>query len=219
MPVEVGEGGERDAGIPQWTPSNACDENEHAFLLGAASWARSTRRDLKDLTLIMKINRTALAVCAAFMFTLPASSHASNAADSSSQDQAQAQDGAGFDDRRGYFNNVEDYKFDAAMHIAQFNAGHTFSGKLPRELPAVVVLRITVDESGRITEMWVQRAPEGDDRASKIAMASIQRAGVLPRPLNLADGPDRSLSYSETFLFNADNQFQIRSLAPIQTPD
>jgi protein TonB len=85
--------------------------------------------------------------------------------------------------------------------------------------PAVVGLRITVDASGRITEMWVQREPEGDDRAAKIAMASMDRAGVLPRPLNLADGPDRSLSYSETLLFNADNQFQLRTLAPIQTPD
>ena len=164
----------------------------------------------------MKTNRTTLAACAAFIVALPAFGHAANFR---AHDQAQATAGAGSADGRAYFNHVDDYKADAAAHIMQFNAGHTFSGKLPRELPAVVVLRITVDEGGRITEMWVQRAPEGDDRASKIAMASIERAGVLPRPLNLAGGPDRSLSYSETFLFNADNQFQIRTLAPIQTPD
>jgi protein TonB len=70
-----------------------------------------------------------------------------------------------------------------------------------------------------MTDVWVQRAPENDDGAAKIAMASMFRAGVLPRPLNLASGPERSLSYSETFLFNADNRFQMRTLAPVQTED
>jgi protein TonB len=82
-----------------------------------------------------------------------------------------------------------------------------------------VVLRITVDEDGWITNVWVQRAPEGDDLASTIAIDSMYRARTLPRPLNLANGADGTLSYSETFLFNADNQFQIRTLAPVQTAD
>ena len=174
----------------------------------------------------MNTHRTALAGCAAFIFSLSACSHAPGVANSFTQyaqyaqfDNAQAPPGAGFAERRATFNSVDDYKFDAAVHVAQVNAAHTFSGKLPRELPAVVVLRITVDDSGRITDMWVQRAPEGDDRAANMAMASMERAGVLPPPLNLADGPDRSLSYSETFLFNADNQFQLRTLAPVQTLD
>lgn len=164
----------------------------------------------------MNTSRTALAACAAFIFTLPACSYAAN---SSTQYQPQAAPGASVAGQRTSFNSVDDYKFDAAAQVVQFNAAHTFTGKLPTMLPAVVVLRITVDESGRMTDVWVQRSPEDDDLASKIAMASMHRAGVLPRPLNLANGPDRSLSYSETFLFNADNLFQIRTLAPIQTAD
>jgi protein TonB len=182
----------------------------------------------------MKTNRIALAACTAVIFTLPACGHAPSVANSSAQYsstqysstpyspaqyQAQAVPGAGPTDRRASFNSVDDYKLDAAIQIAQFNAEHTFTGRLPPKLSAVVVLRITVDEGGRISDVWVQRAPEGDDLASKIAMASMHRAGVLPRPLNLAHATDRSLSYSETFLFNADNQFQIRTLAPVQTPD
>jgi protein TonB len=177
----------------------------------------------------MKTNGIALAACAAVIFTLPACGHAPSVADSSTpyaeaqysspQYQAQAVPDAGPADRRASFNSVDDYKLDAAIQIAQFNAEHTFSGRLPPKLKAVVVLRITVDEGGRISDVWVQRAPEGDELASKIAMASMHRAGVLPRPLNLAHATDRSLSYSETFLFNADNQFQIRTLAPVQTPD
>jgi protein TonB len=101
----------------------------------------------------------------------------------------------------------------------RYNTAHTFSGKLPPMLPAVVVLRITVDDTGRMTDVWVQRAPEDDIDAARIAVASMHRAGVLPRPFNLATGPERSLSYSETFLFNDDYRFQIRTLAPIQTED
>jgi protein TonB len=117
------------------------------------------------------------------------------------------------------FDSVDSYKYHVARHIMRYNADHTFSGKLPPMLPAVVVLRITVDEMGRMTDCWVQRSPEDDNGAAKIAVASMRRAGVLPRPLNLASGPNRSLSYSETFLFNDDYRFQIRTLAPIQTED
>ena len=159
----------------------------------------------------MTINRTVFAVSTALIFTLSACSHAPSVANSAPDYQPQAATGGTFADRRTSFNSLDDYKFDAAVQIVQFNAAHTFSGKLPPMLPAVVVLRITVDEGGRITDVWVQRAREGDVIASKIAMASMHRAGVLPKPLNLANGPDRSLSYSETFLFNNANRFQVRT--------
>ncbi len=115
------------------------------------------------------------------------------------------------------FESVDEYKYYAARHVMRSNAGHTFSGKLPPIVPAVVVLRITVDETGAITNMWVQRKPGHDEGESEIAMASMARAGALPPPSNLAAYPWRTLEYSETFLFNDRKQFQIRSLAPVQT--
>lgn len=117
------------------------------------------------------------------------------------------------------FSSVDDYKRFAARHVMRFNRGHTFSGSLPAMLPAVVVLRITVDESGALNDVWVQRPPSLDEGESRIALASVRRAGLLPRPYNLANGPGRTLSFSETFLFNADMRFQIRTLAPIQAAD
>ena len=81
-------------------------------------------------------------------------------------------------------------------------------------LPAVVVLTITVDESGRTIEVSAQRSP--DDEATAVAIASIYHAGSLPSPRNLVAGPERSLTYSETFLFDADYRFQLRTLAPRQ---
>jgi protein TonB len=167
----------------------------------------------------MKTYRITLATCVAFLLLLPACGQQVRNVVEPSPRYEQGARRSDLSDRRTSFASVDDYKFDAAVQIVQFNAAHTFSGKLPAMLPAVVVLRIKVDEWGHIRSAWVQRAPEGDAVASQIALASMDRAGTLPRPLNLADGPDRSLSFSETFLFNSENKFQVRTLAPIQTPD
>ena len=114
------------------------------------------------------------------------------------------------------FESVDEYKYYVAQHVMRYNVDHTFSGRLPPMLPAIVVLRITVDKAGRIRDMWVQRKPSHDEGESELAMAAMYRAGVLPSPDNLAPLPWRTLEYSETFLFNARKQFQIRSLAPVQ---
>ncbi len=119
--------------------------------------------------------------------------------------------------QRTYFDSVEAYKSDVAEQIMRYNGAHTFSGKLPPMLPAIVVLSITVDNNGKMTKVAVQRSRDHD--ASKVALASMQRTGALPRPFNLATGPGRSLTFSETFLFNADYRFQLRTLAPVQYAD
>lgn len=126
----------------------------------------------------------------------------------------QADDGAPLPLQRTAFDNVDMYKSDAAWHIMRHNTAHTFSGALPPMLPAVVVLRITVDHTGKLTSVSVQRSR--DDEASKVAVASMRRTAYLPMPYNLARGPGRSLTFSETFLFNRDYRFQLRTLAPIQ---
>ena len=99
----------------------------------------------------------------------------------------------------------------------RYNAAHTFNGQLPPMLPAIVVLSITVDKTGNMTKLAVQRSRDSD--ASNVALASMRRAGILPKPFNLVTGAGGSLTFSETFLFNADYRFQLRTLAPIQHSD
>ena len=119
--------------------------------------------------------------------------------------------------QRTAFDSVDAYKNEAAAHIVRHNGAHTFSGRLPPMLPAIVVLSITVDSQGRMTRVAVERSRDAE--ASKVALASMQRTGTLPMPFNLATGPGRSLTFSETFLFNADYRFQLRTLAPVQYAD
>jgi protein TonB len=116
--------------------------------------------------------------------------------------------------QRVAFDNVDAYKSDAAYHVMHHNTAHTFSGALPPMLPAIVVLRITVDHTGKLTQVIVQRSR--DNEASRVALASMRRTAYLPMPYNLARGPGRSLTYMETFLFDRDYRFQLRTLAPVQ---
>lgn len=114
-------------------------------------------------------------------------------------------------DFSGDRGGIDSYKIVVANHIARTNLGNTFEGRLPPMLPAVVVLRISVDSLGRVVEAYVQRSR--DDSASKIALASVQRSGNFPSPCSLINGQNTVLSFSETFLFNDQYQFQLRSIA------
>lgn len=109
---------------------------------------------------------------------------------------------------------IDIYKVGVARHILRSNLGYTFDGHLPPMLPAVVVLRLSVDRTGKPTDVLVQRSR--DNLATQIAVASIQRSGNFPLPCALIAANLGTVTFSETFLFNGQYQFQLRSLADPQ---
>jgi protein TonB len=111
---------------------------------------------------------------------------------------------------------LDDYKTQVAQHVLQHNPDRSYSGKLPPMLPAIVVLRITVDENGGLEDVFVQRSR--DDDASQIALDSMRRSTPLPPPHALAQA-DGKLTFLETFLFADSGRYQLRSLAEPQTAD
>ncbi|MGB9109911.1 MAG: energy transducer TonB [Telluria sp.] len=111
---------------------------------------------------------------------------------------------------------LDDYKTQVAQHVLQHNPERSYSGKLPPMLPAIVVLRITVDENGGLDDVAVQRSR--DDDASQIALDSMRRSSPLPPPRQLAQAGGK-LTFSETFLFADSGRYQLRSLAAPQTAD
>ena len=106
---------------------------------------------------------------------------------------------------------LDAYKTEVAQHVMRHNTGQTFSGQLPPMLPAIVVVNITVGEDGELQDVVVQRSRDPD--ASKVALASMRRGGRLPPPVNLLATNMRALTFSETFLFDDQYRFQLRSLA------
>jgi protein TonB len=111
---------------------------------------------------------------------------------------------------------LDDYKTQVAQHVVQHNPGHSFKGTLPPLLPAIVVLEITVDSDGRMTDVAVQRSRNPD--ASEVALASMRRSTPLPRPQQLAQAGGK-LTFSETFLFADRERYQLRSLAGPQASE
>ncbi|MEO8407490.1 MAG: energy transducer TonB [Oxalobacteraceae bacterium] len=113
--------------------------------------------------------------------------------------------------RESQASHLDAYKNDVAQHILAGNADAIFSGRLPPMLPAIVVVSISIDADGQLRTAVVQRSR--DHKASRVALASLKRVTPYPKPVLLLRSGSKLLEFSETFLFNADYKFQLRTLA------
>lgn len=111
-------------------------------------------------------------------------------------------------------DSVDDYKRVLAAQIMKTNPDAVFSGAIPPLLTAIVVLEMKVDGDGAIRSLRVARAR--DQKAAGIAEAIMRQAAPYPRPGKLMRQHHKTFDFSETFLFNKDYRFQLRTLAPVQ---
>lgn len=104
----------------------------------------------------------------------------------------------------------DEYKLRAARRIAQASAGtgETFAGPLPEPLQSIPVLQVQLNRDGSVRHIAVLRTPKFSPQTVEMAKKAIRRAapfepvGALPVPWQ----------FSETFLYNEDLKFQLRSL-------
>jgi len=102
----------------------------------------------------------------------------------------------------------EEYKLRAARRILETSPGETFSGPLPDPLQSIPVLLVHLNRDGSVRRIEVLRTPRQSPETLEMAMRAIRRAapfepvGHLPRPWQ----------FSETFLYNEDFKFQLRTL-------
>ena len=110
---------------------------------------------------------------------------------------------------------LEGYKHEVARQIYRTSAQNLYEGAPPPQLKSVVVLTIAIDADGHPKRVAVLRS-NGYSKLNQVAMQSVQRAAPLPRPsrLFMRNGV---AEFSETWLFQDDGRFQIRSLALAQT--
>jgi protein TonB len=78
----------------------------------------------------------------------------------------------------------------------------------------VIVVEVAVDRRGQVTKSKVLRSP-GIKSLDQVALASLKAASPLPAPppALVAKG---TLVFSETWLFQNDGRFQVRTLAMAQ---
>ena len=113
--------------------------------------------------------------------------------------------------RAALMSNIDDYKMLVAAQIMQTNPALVFSGRLPPMLPAIVVVRISVDRNGALNRVVVQRSR--DSEASKVALAAVNHGVPYPKPMHLLLHGHKTLDFSETFLFGDEYHFKLRTLA------
>jgi len=105
---------------------------------------------------------------------------------------------------------LDAYKRDVAQRILSANAAHTFEGRPPETLQAVVVLQFTIERSGTLTGLKTLRSRHPPQE--KVALASVRAAAPFPAP-PVALLRSSRVEVAETWLFRDDGKFQIRSLA------
>ena len=107
---------------------------------------------------------------------------------------------------------IDAYKSLVAQQIMAANGAYTFSGRLPPMLPAIVVLDLSVGPDGELKSVHVHRSR--DSEASAAALAAVRRVqAFFPPAAHLMRRHARTFDFSETFLFNDQYRFQLRTLS------
>jgi protein TonB len=109
---------------------------------------------------------------------------------------------------------VDAYKRDLALRITEVNSTKIYPGQPQALLRAVIVVRFTVDGGGKLIRSNIVRSNH-DSAAEATAVASLRNAAPFPKPPSILLQNGR-LELTETWLFNKDGRFQIRSVAQAQ---
>ena len=110
--------------------------------------------------------------------------------------------------------SLERYKKELAQKISEVDPAKVYDVQPQALLRSVVVIRFAVDRNGKLLSSAIQRS-NGDPLTEATALASLRGAAPLPKPPagTLTNG---RLELMETWLFNSDGRFQVRSIAQVQ---
>lgn len=107
--------------------------------------------------------------------------------------------------------SVDAYKAEVAHRITHLHRQQVYSENPQPLLRSVVVVRYSVNADGTLINAQIQRSNK-DHETEKTALASLKNSAPFPKPHPQLLRSGR-LEVSETWLFNDDGRFQIRSIA------
>lgn len=111
---------------------------------------------------------------------------------------------------------VDEYRREIATLLHAANAGMVFDGPPPNPVRAVIVMRAEVDAIGGLRRLELYRAPWHDPWLEALARETMRQAEPLPRPsLKLLNGA-RSVVFTESWLFDYEGRFRLRTLSQPQ---
>jgi protein TonB len=105
----------------------------------------------------------------------------------------------------------EAYKRDLAQRISQTNSTKVYAGRPQALLRSVIVVKYVVDSGGNLLRSEILRSNR-DNQTEATALASLKSSAPFPKPMPhlLRNG---RIELSETWLFNNDGRFQLRTIA------
>jgi len=109
---------------------------------------------------------------------------------------------------------VDSYKADLAQRIYAVNSTQVYTTRPQALLRSVVVINYVVDSGGNLVHSEIARS--NHDRSTEAtALATLRKSAPFPKPSPhlLRNG---RLEMHESWLFNNDGRFQLRSLALVQ---
>ncbi|MGH8686459.1 MAG: hypothetical protein ACREVQ_02000 [Burkholderiales bacterium] len=110
------------------------------------------------------------------------------------------------------------YQHEVAMRLQAANRDRVFDGPPPNPLRALIVLRAEIDALGEARRVDLVRAPWHSPELEGVARETLRRAEPFAPPSRaLMDGRD-CVAFTETWLFDYDDRFRLRSLAAAQAP-
>jgi protein TonB len=107
--------------------------------------------------------------------------------------------------------NLDEYKRELGRRIQQVNSTKVYMVQPQALLRSVIVVRFVVNADGGLVRSEIMRTNH-DKQAEATAIASLRNTAPFPKPppALLSGG---KLEMSESWLFNNDGKFQVRSLA------
>jgi protein TonB len=109
---------------------------------------------------------------------------------------------------------VADYKQALAQRIAEVNSTKVYIGRPQALLRSVIVVRYAVDARGNLMRSEIIRTNH-DRTTEATALASLRNTAPFPKPASHLLQRGR-VEISETWLFNNDGRFQLRTIAEPQ---
>jgi hypothetical protein len=107
--------------------------------------------------------------------------------------------------------SMAEYRVRAARKIEQANPQLAFAGPLPDPLASIPVLLVHLNANGTVSRMDVLRTPRYFPHTVEMAKRAVQNA----QPFGSVAHLPKPWQFSETFLFNDDLKFQLRTLVEL----
>lgn len=108
-------------------------------------------------------------------------------------------------------DSIDEYKRELGRRIQQVNSTKVYVVQPQALLRSVIVVRFVIDADGGLVRSEIMRTNH-DKQTEATAIASLRNTAPFPKPppALLSGG---KLEMSESWLFNNDGKFQVRSLA------